>query len=97
MTVLCTSAFHINQQERRAILLDLSEGGARFGSAAAAGTFTFSPGQSLDFELLTPYGMATLSGRVVWASADSVLYTWGVQFTGDVPVDRNPMRELLAA
>lgn len=97
MTVLCTTSFRVNDSERRAILLDLSLCGARFGSASAAGTYTFSPDQTIDFDIMTPFGIASVTGKVVWSSSDDVLYTWGVQFTAEPPVDRAPMNVLLAA
>ena len=96
MTVLCTASFSINEEPRRAILLDLSDRGARFGSASATGTPAFSPGQVSDFELQTPFGMTALQGRVVWTNTDEVLYTWGVTFTRTPELDHDPLRCLLA-
>ena len=97
LTILCTTAFAINEEEKRAILLDLSSSGARFGTAAAMGTLSLSRGQVLDFSLLTPFGTTTCRGRVVWTEESDVLYTWGVQFTERPQTDEEPLRCLLAA
>jgi hypothetical protein len=96
MSVLCTASFELNDGPRRAILLDLSDQGARFGSASAIGTLTFTPGQVSDFELHTPFGMASVQGKVVWTLADEVLYTWGVKFTQTPQLSHDPLRCLLA-
>ncbi|MBD3242456.1 MAG: hypothetical protein GF331_17840 [Chitinivibrionales bacterium] len=95
LTVLCTTSFRLNDEEKRAILLDVSSGGARFGTAAATGTLTLSRDQVLDFDLVTPFGITTCKGRVVWADSDDVLYTWGVEFVGDTRIDADPIRVLL--
>ncbi len=96
MSVLCTASFRLNEEPRRAILLDLSSQGARFGSASAIGTLSFAPGQVSDFELHTPFGATSVQGKVVWACADEVLYTWGVKFTQTPELDHDPLRCLLA-
>jgi hypothetical protein len=96
MTVLCTASFNLNEEARRAILLDLSDSGARFGSASAIGTLTFTPGQVADFELHTPFGMTSVQGKVVWTFADEVLYTWGITFTQPPELNHDPLRCLLA-
>jgi hypothetical protein len=97
MAVLCTTSFLLNGRERRAILLDLSSGGAQFGIAAAVGAPSFVPDQVLSFYLYTPFGAATLEGRVVWSASDEVLYRWGVAFTRPPALDRDPMKCLLAS
>ena len=97
VTVLCTTAFRLNDEEKRAILLDVSRTGARFGTASAAGTLTLGRDQVLDFDLVTPFGFTTCRGKVVWADSDDVLYTWGVQFVEEPEVDSDPLRCLLAS
>jgi hypothetical protein len=96
LTILCTTSFSINEQEKRAILLDLSRSGARFGTAAAVGTLSLSPGQVLDFNLVTPFGTTTCRGKVMWTETADVLYTWGVQFTDPPQGDAEPLKVLLA-
>jgi len=96
MSVLCTASFDLNQEARRAILLDLSDQGARFGSASAVGTLSFTPGQVSQFALHTPFGETSVEGKVVWARADEVLYTWGVRFTQTPELNQDPLRCLLA-
>ncbi len=95
LTVLCTTSFRLNDEEKRAILLDVSPGGARFGTAAAVGTLTLSRDQVLDFDLVTPFGVTTCKGRVVWADSDEVLYTWGVEFLSDNRTEADPISSLL--
>lgn len=95
LTVLCTTSFRLNDEEKRAILLDVSSSGARFGTAAAVGTLTLSRDQVLDFDLVTPFGVTTCKGRVVWADSDEVLYTWGVEFVDDSRTDADPISTLL--
>jgi len=97
MAVLCTTSFLLNGRERRAILLDLSSTGAQFGAASAVGAPSFVPDQVLSFYLYTPFGPATLEGRVVWSAADDVLYRWGVAFTRPVDLGRDPIKCLLAS
>lgn len=96
VTVLCTTSFRINDQEKRAILLDVSLTGARFGTASAVGTPSLIRDQMIDYDLVTPFGITSCRGRVVWTSSDDVLYTWGVEFTEQPELSNEPMRCLLS-
>ncbi len=93
MNVVCTTAFEVGDTERRALLLDISRTGARFGTALNARDIGVSAGQVLHFYVSTPYGAGTWVGKVVWTRPDSRITVWGVEFT-ERPGDK-PLSELL--
>jgi len=93
MNVVCTTAFQALDGERRALLLDISRRGAKFGTALNARDIGLSAGQVLQFYVTTPYGADTWTGRVVWFRPDSRIAVWGVEFT-ERPGER-PLSELL--
>jgi hypothetical protein len=97
MTTVCATSFHLGTNERRALLLDLSRTGARFGTALDASNITLNSGEVLKFHVSTPYGAATWTGRVIWTRLADTVYTWGVEFTRVLQPDEEPLKRLLAA
>lgn len=95
MTVVCATSFKLGQLDKRALLLDLSDSGARFGTALDARNIVLDEGQLVDFHVSTPYGAATWTGRVVWTRLADTIYTWGVQFTEVLNPDKAPLERLL--
>ncbi len=96
MTCVCATSFVDNYGEKRALLLDLSLTGARFGTAIDARDITLDRGQIVSFHVSTPYGAASWTGRVVWTCLAETIYTWGVQFTEIPDTDRGPLKRLLS-
>ena len=96
LPVLCTASFRVATDETRAILLDISHTGARFGTATHTSSPAVTPNQFIEYEVTTPFGMTTCRGRVMWLASDDVLQTWGVRFDRSVAPRDPALRELLA-
>lgn len=96
MTCVCATSFVDGYGEKRALLLDLSLTGARFGTAIDARDIALDRGQVVSFHVSTPYGAASWTGRVVWTCLSETIYTWGVQFTEVPEPAQGPLKRLLA-
>ena len=93
MNVVCPASFVVDSKEERALLLDLSPAGAKFGTAVSRRDMGITAGQVLDFSVASPFGQGTCSGRVVWTKPDGRVYTWGVRFTTTLPGE--PFQQLM--
>jgi len=96
MTVVCATSFTVQDEQKRALLLDLSPSGARFGTAIDARSIGLHEGEVVDFHVSTPFGAATWTGKVVWTRLADTIYTWGVQFTEVLIRDKEPLDRLLS-
>jgi hypothetical protein len=97
MTTVCATSFCVGHDERRALLLDLSKTGARFGTAVDAHSISLDSGDVVSFHVSTPYGAATWTGRIIWTRLADTVYTWGVEFTNIPQTEDEALKRLLAA
>jgi hypothetical protein len=93
MNVVCPASFVVDNKQERALLLDLSPTGAKFGTAVSRRDMGIAAGQVLDFNVNSPFGAGTCCGRVVWTRPDGRIYTWGVRFIATLPGE--PFQQLL--
>lgn len=93
MHVVCPASFVVGDKEERALLLDLSHAGAKFGTAVNRRDMGIAPGQVLNFTVNSPFGAGTCSGTVVWTRPDGRIYTWGVRFTASLAGE--PFQQLM--
>jgi len=86
LTTFCPAFFAHGGQEYRALMIDLSEKGARFRLEEYDQTCDFTIGEEVRFTIKTPYGESICTGAVVWARHLDEHHTWGVKFT-ELPTD----------
>ena len=93
MHVVCPASFVVDKKEGRALLLDLSPAGAKFGTAVSNRDMGIAPGQVLNFTVNSPFGAGTCIGKVVWTRPDGRVYTWGVRFSTSLAAE--PFQQLM--
>lgn len=78
-----------------ALMVDLSEQGARFSLNETTKRCDLAKDETLTCEINTPYGISLCSGRVAWTSETGDVYEWGMEFTGLSPDEKDPIRCLM--
>jgi ribose 5-phosphate isomerase B len=89
-TVICGS------EKFSALMIELSDKGARFRPSSAAKKFNLKSGDAVNLEIRTPYGTSQCSGVVAWV--DRAFYiSFGVQFTRLSNDKKDPLRCLMGS
>jgi ribose 5-phosphate isomerase B len=82
------------QEKFSALMIDFTEGGAQFKPSSATKKFSLKPGDVLEMEVKTPFGIGRCTASVMWV--DRSFYTsFGVKFTKLSNDKKDPLRSLL--
>ena len=95
ITTACTAAFAYHGIAFSAVMLDLSELGAKFRLNECVHPCELRMGDELSIEVITPYGTALCAGTIAWTQHSDELYEWGVCFTRLSPNPNDPLRSLM--
>jgi hypothetical protein len=91
----CISNFTHKNIRHSAIMLDVSEHGAKFAIEKPSDHVELEKGDELTLEIITPYGVSTCKGLVAWSLHSEEYYTWGMEFTNLSSDSRDPLRCLM--
>jgi PilZ domain len=91
----CISTFLHKNLRHSAIMLDVSEHGAKFAIEKPSDHVELEMGDELELEIITPYGVSTCKGVVAWSLHSEEYYTWGIEFTNLSSDSRDPLRCLM--
>jgi len=95
LTTFCPSTFDYKGKSYRAVMQNVAELGAGFRVESATDDPHFENGDEVDFEIRTPYGPSTCSGRIIWTKKIGEYYTWGIEFTKLSDDQKDPLRCLI--
>ena len=87
LTTFCSVNFQYGGEPYRAILQNISSHGAGFRLEVSPQEPDLRVGDEVEYEVSTPYGQTTCTGRIVWTSKVGAFYIWGIEFTR---LDDNP-------
>ena len=87
LTTFCSVNFQYGEKPYRAILQNISSHGAGFRLEVSPQEPDLRVGDEVEYEVSTPYGQTTCTGRIVWTSKVGAFYIWGIEFTR---LDDNP-------
>lgn len=76
-------------------MLDVSEHGAKFAIEKPSDHVELKEDEELALEIITPYGVSTCKGVVVWSRHSEEYYTWGIEFTLLSSDSKDPLRCLM--
>jgi hypothetical protein len=91
----CISNFVHDNKRHCAIMLDVSEHGAKFAIEKPSDHVELEKGDELKLDIIMPYGSSSCAGIVVWSLHSEEYYTWGIEFTNISPDSRDPLRCLM--
>jgi len=80
-----------------AFLVDISGSGAGFRNFEIAREPELNSGEVTRFDVITPYGRGTYSGRVAWVHSLEGGHAWGLQLTAPVREAQGPLETLLVS
>lgn len=78
-----------------AVMMDLSERGARFRLNENAGQCSLEKNEEIACEITTAYGLSLCRGKVAWISRQDEFLEWGIEFTGLSEKATDPLRSLM--
>ncbi len=93
----CPCFFHVSGKRYPAFLVDLSSTGAGFRNFEMARALDLDSGDSTRFDVITPYGRGSYTGRVAWARSLDGGHAWGLQLSAPVRESEGPLETLLVA
>jgi len=88
LTTFCPVSFDYKSHNYSAMMVDLSEKGARFRLSEYNQVCPVEVSDEISFDIKTPYGPSQCKGQVVWAQRLDDHFTFGVKFT-EVPTDKD--------
>jgi hypothetical protein len=95
LTTSCLTSFACSGTLFTAIMLDLSEKGARFRLNENGVQCNLDKGEEIAYEVNTPYGISLCKGKVAWTSDHDGVFEWGIEFTGMSGSTEDPLRSLM--
>jgi hypothetical protein len=95
LTTFCPATFRHGRKKYSALMVDVSEAGARFRLQELTQTCELKVGTKLQVEIRTPYGPTQCRVAVVWAQHLDGYYNWGVRFISLPEAEDDPLRSLL--
>jgi hypothetical protein len=95
LTVFCSVSFQYGGKPYRAILQNISSLGAGLRIEVAPEEPNLLVGDEVEYEVGTPYGRTTCTGRIVWINKVGAFYIWGIEFTRLDDNPKNPIRLLI--
>lgn len=81
LTKLLDAGVLLDDNLRSAQLVNVSRTGAKFRTFHNPRYPQILPGAQVHFDVVTPYGIASRSGTVMWSSKQSEYAMWGLTFT----------------
>ena len=82
LTTFCSVLFQYGGESYRAILQNISQHGAGFRLEVSPQEPDLRVGDEVDYEVSTPYGQASCTGRIVWTSKVGAFYIWESNLPG---------------
>jgi hypothetical protein len=95
LTTNCPVHFTGKGTKYAALMIDLSEKGARIRLEEHGVHCGVTDGDTLQLDVKTPYGDSTCAGRVIWAQHIDGHFTFGVLFTELSDSPRDPLVSLI--
>ena len=92
LTTFCPAEFAFEGRKYKAMMIDLSEKGARFRMEEYSQHCDLNVGDEVQFEVRTPYGVSLCTGGIVWAKHIDEHFTWGIRFTKVSSDEKDPLR-----
>jgi len=78
-------------------MVDISETGAGFRNYEQKTPLTISSGDTVHFDVITPFGRGKYQGTVAWASQLEGGHAWGMRLDSSLSADADPLGSLWAA
>jgi hypothetical protein len=95
LTTFCPTTFEHKGKSYRAVMQNVAELGAGFQVESAADDPQLENGDEVEFEIRTPYGLSTVTGRIVWTKIIGEYYNWGIEFIKLSDDQKDPLRCLI--
>jgi hypothetical protein len=93
----CPCFFKVHGKRRGAYMVDLSAAGAGFRNYEQNSPLNFSGGETVDFDVITPFGRANYQGEVAWATHLEGGHAWGMRLRNPLATDTDPLGSLWTA
>jgi hypothetical protein len=95
LTTFCPAIFMLYGIEHHALMVNLSETGARFRVEEHTQHLNMEIGDPVMVTIKTPYGAAMRKGAVQWIREMGGFLTWGLEFFTQPEEETDPLRSLL--
>lgn len=95
LSTSCHCEFVYGGKNHSAIMIDLSDHGARFSMEKSSDHTELRIGDIVVFSIITPYGKASCSGRLIWTQHQEEYYSWGIEFVLVSEDPGDPLRCLI--
>jgi hypothetical protein len=81
LPTFCPTKVTIGDEQIDALMIDVSESGARFRVFDPSRQIDIELNSELHYDVKTPYGMTEIKGRTAWKQQIDDFDTWGIEFT----------------
>lgn len=92
LMTFCLATFTYNGKPHEAMMMNVSELGARFRVSEYHERFSLRMGDELTVTIKTAYGITTIRGVVQWIQDLNDFYSWGIEFNEPIT---EPLKNLL--
>jgi hypothetical protein len=95
LTTFCPTRCACKGKEFHALMVNVSELGARFEQDEPGHHIELAEGDMMSCVVKTPYGESQCRGKIAWTQRSEDRYMWGLEFLELSPSEKDPIRELL--